>query len=465
VAQRNSFALKPDRAASDIRGAHNFVMASTTLFVADLPGDMQESDLSDVFRHSRGYLTSRLRTDKSARVVGFVEFESVEDASAAKDMLDGQRVNGSAAPMRMQFAKAHRGPPPSAAPAQKRPRDDDYHAGRAAPPALMHDESRGRHSGYREGDYAYDGPPQRMAPQLHPPMPPGYPPVALYDARAVHMASPKPIGALAPQLPYSATAPPVVELGTLPLPPDASCTLYVENVPVDATQRELSHIFRPYVGFQSLRLIPKEPKRPTDPRRWLCFVEFDNKLHATACRNNVQGYRMDQTDQRGLGCDFAKGKSGPPPQSYAPRPPEPDGAPLQPSQQEQHHHHRRERRSHRDDGEGGRERERGSRSRRRDERSRWGDAESSEQSGDGYHASKGRSGRARRRDSTPPAEREDDDGTGESGQQRDAHSPIAEPEGWADSNGAGVGEHQMDERLEPAADALPFRLDDDEAMQ
>ncbi|KAL5651237.1 hypothetical protein ACJX0J_036695, partial [Zea mays] len=49
-----------------------------------------------------------------------------------------------------------------------------------------------------------------------------------------------------------------------PLPPDASNTLYIEGVPSDCTRREVSHIFRPFVGFREVRLVNKEPKHVSE---------------------------------------------------------------------------------------------------------------------------------------------------------------------------------------------------------
>ncbi|CAH9094318.1 unnamed protein product [Cuscuta epithymum] len=47
---------------------------------------------------------------------------------------------------------------------------------------------------------------------------------------------------------------------TLPLPPDASNTIYVEGLPPDCTRREVAHIFRPFVGYKEVRLVKKESK-------------------------------------------------------------------------------------------------------------------------------------------------------------------------------------------------------------
>ncbi|KAJ1634324.1 hypothetical protein T492DRAFT_903547, partial [Pavlovales sp. CCMP2436] len=227
-------------------------LISPTIFVADLPPDFSESQLSEIFRRVPGYATSRLRTDKTMKVVGFVDFETADFASLAMQQLDGQRVPGLGNPLRIQFAKASRGIP---VPAQKRMRgDDEMGVGRSTPPNLRGD-SRGMAD--------HGAPPQRsgqprssQAPMLPPPPhmgPMGYPP---HNGRQAPMPAMMP--APMPFTAYYAPTPPEPAI-----PQDASNTLYVENVPPDATQRELSHIFR-------------------------------------------QGYRMDATDTRGLGCDFAK---------------------------------------------------------------------------------------------------------------------------------------------------------------
>jgi hypothetical protein len=45
---------------------------------------------------------------------------------------------------------------------------------------------------------------------------------------------------------------------TFSIPDGATNTIYVEGIPVDATEREVAHIFRPFTGFKSVRLIPRD---------------------------------------------------------------------------------------------------------------------------------------------------------------------------------------------------------------
>ena len=62
----------------------------------------------------------------------------------------------------------------------------------------------------------------------------------------------------------------------LPIPKNATNTVYVEGIPLDATEREVAHIFRPFLGFKTVRLIPRE-KKPGE-KVILCFADFESTL-------------------------------------------------------------------------------------------------------------------------------------------------------------------------------------------
>uniref|UniRef100_A0A6U5DX64 RRM domain-containing protein n=1 Tax=Calcidiscus leptoporus TaxID=127549 RepID=A0A6U5DX64_9EUKA len=92
-----------------------------------------------------------------------------------------------------------------------------------------------------------------------------------------------------------------------PLPHDASSCLYVEGLPADATEREISHIFRRFEGqgYQSIRMIPRESGK-SGSKLYLCFVEFDNAHQATAAMHQLQGYRVDKTaDMQGVRISYS----------------------------------------------------------------------------------------------------------------------------------------------------------------
>lgn len=70
----------------------------------------------------------------------------------------------------------------------------------------------------------------------------------------------------------------------LGLPTDAHHTLYVEGVPGGVSERELSHIFRPFPGYISLRLRAKGGRNlgttsSSSNAEAICFVEFESSYH------------------------------------------------------------------------------------------------------------------------------------------------------------------------------------------
>ncbi|KAG6410065.1 hypothetical protein SASPL_128113 [Salvia splendens] len=73
------------------------------------------------------------------------------------------------------------------------------------------------------------------------------------------------------------------------LPPDASSTLFVEGLPANCTRREVSHIFRPFVGYKEVRLVNKAPRNPGGDPVVLCFVDFESPAHAATAMDALQG--------------------------------------------------------------------------------------------------------------------------------------------------------------------------------
>ncbi|KAL5224317.1 hypothetical protein ABZP36_010956 [Zizania latifolia] len=102
------------------------------------------------------------------------------------------------------------------------------------------------------------------------------------------------------------------------LPPDASNTLFIEGIPTDCACREVSHIFRPFVGFREVRLVNKEPRHPGGEPVLLCFVDFENATQSAIAMEALQGYKFDEHDRNSphLRLQFARftgprGASGP----------------------------------------------------------------------------------------------------------------------------------------------------------
>ncbi|EFJ44980.1 hypothetical protein VOLCADRAFT_106208 [Volvox carteri f. nagariensis] len=79
------------------------------------------------------------------------------------------------------------------------------------------------------------------------------------------------------------------------LPSDATNSLYLENLPTDVTHRELTHIFRPFAGFVTLRLVVKEHTNREKSAK--AFVDFTDAQAATAAMSALNGYQLDLEGQ------------------------------------------------------------------------------------------------------------------------------------------------------------------------
>ncbi|PSS32976.1 RNA-binding protein [Actinidia chinensis var. chinensis] len=86
----------------------------------------------------------------------------------------------------------------------------------------------------------------------------------------------------------------------LPLPHDATNTLFVEGLPSNCTRREVSHIFRPFVGYKEVRLVTKESRHSGGDPMVLCFVDFASPAHAATAMDALQGYKFDEHDRHSV---------------------------------------------------------------------------------------------------------------------------------------------------------------------
>lgn len=86
----------------------------------------------------------------------------------------------------------------------------------------------------------------------------------------------------------------------------ATNIVYVEGIPFGATEREIAHIFRPFPGFQNIRIIPKEKN---GKKTIICFVDFEDTAQSTLCIRTLQGYRFDKNDLVGLHFSYGVSKN------------------------------------------------------------------------------------------------------------------------------------------------------------
>jgi len=78
---------------------------------------------------------------------------------------------------------------------------------------------------------------------------------------------------------------------------NATNIVYVEGLPLNTTEREVAHIFRPFQGFKSVRLVFRDKN---GEKSIICFADFENVIQSTICINTLQGYRFDKNDLIGL---------------------------------------------------------------------------------------------------------------------------------------------------------------------
>lgn len=86
---------------------------------------------------------------------------------------------------------------------------------------------------------------------------------------------------------------------------NATNIVYVEGLPYDVSEREVSHLFRPFPGFRSVRLISRDKN---GQKSLICFADFEDIVQSTVCINTLQGYRFDKNDLVGLHFSYGVNK-------------------------------------------------------------------------------------------------------------------------------------------------------------
>ena len=85
---------------------------------------------------------------------------------------------------------------------------------------------------------------------------------------------------------------PTAPVPTAPVPTTTpqekpSHILFAENLPSEVNQMMLEILFRPYTGFQEVRI----------PRPGLAFIEFKDEPHATLALEGLNGFKLTDKDQ------------------------------------------------------------------------------------------------------------------------------------------------------------------------
>mmetsp|Transcript_3958 Transcript_3958/g.6035 ORF Transcript_3958/g.6035 Transcript_3958/m.6035 type:complete len:254 (+) Transcript_3958:83-844(+) len=219
--------------------------ASDTLFLVGVPEDCQIDKIERVFRTCDGFVSCRIRKDRSNSTVAFAQFVDETSASKAKERHGHFDLDGCA--VEAFFARSN---------SRKRSREDSvkvplYSSGRTPLSPMT----------------------RRQLKTVVSPM------NSMVVSERFGMME------IESQIMHP--------MGLLPmhLPSYASCTLYIEGIPLDATEREIAHIYRPFPGFLSLRIRNKESKG--GGLRAMGFVEFDDPYNATIAKIATQNYMID----------------------------------------------------------------------------------------------------------------------------------------------------------------------------
>lgn len=268
---------------------------SETLYLADLQSGTTQEEVKAAFEHLPGYIETRVRLDKSGGTVAFVQFQNSEASSAAREALDGLlRIRPTEPPVSIHFARPSlSGGAPDVG--SKRGRDAGPQSAPQPPPAQRsRDTSYGSSAPSRFSDSAPPSQYQSQPPSHH---------RGFDDGPAPGFAR-GPLAALGGLSSNAITAQTGSYSGGGGYNGGSErATLYVEGVPIDATEREMSHVFRPFVGYRDLRFVVRRDRNP------LCFVEFETADNAATAMAALQHYVVNLKDPRDKGIRIEHAKS------------------------------------------------------------------------------------------------------------------------------------------------------------
>lgn len=267
---------------------------SSSLFIADVPPHIEEADFIACFQNLEGFLRARLRRDRNSNRVGFVDFHDHESAANALERFQGYKFDRHQEEgITVHFTHDSRPKRRNNGSNNSNSYSDDGYR----PYPTHRDLYRHDSVGYSRGQGSAEG---HLGAGL--PMMTGMGGLGGVGGMAVHPDA-------VPFFPYNISYPAYGYGGSMALPPlpaEAVSTLYIEGIPLDATEREMSHIFRPMAGFLTVRILQTMSKQFPNRAYNLCFAEFDNKYQATIAMHILQGYKMDKNDVKGLHISYAK---------------------------------------------------------------------------------------------------------------------------------------------------------------
>lgn len=290
-------------APSSASAASSSSSGSTALFIAEIPLEVTEAEFRSTFSSEPGYVSARLRRDRNENTVGFVEFSDHKSAAEAREQFNNFKFShNDDHGITIHFAHEH-------SRNKHRERDDGKHSYGSQ----HYDQPTSSRKGYNNGGYRHDGYGSMRAADVNsrvsltsglPLVPMGVSPM-MPGPTSLDMSGMQFYSTVAPNAQFASYQ--VQPQAYSPqLSPDAAPTLYVEGLPLDATEREVAHIFRQMPGYLGIRIKPKESKQHPSRVFNLCWVEFETKYNAAVALHHLKGYKMDKNDTKGLTISYAK---------------------------------------------------------------------------------------------------------------------------------------------------------------
>ncbi|RCI03549.1 cell cycle RNA binding protein whi3 [Rhizopus stolonifer] len=265
----------------------------STLFVVGFPEDMQEREFQNMFVFSSGFEAATLK-------IGFVKFRTRKDALEAKDILNGRRVDTEKGnSLKAEMAKKNLHTKKLAEEAKL----NTYEAFYSVPPPLMSPQ-------YTDDLFGFHS--RLSSATLSPPLRPTSSTGLMTDlSRFIHTSqstppksiSPPPIGILSPNHSYRSLGGMLVG-STNPADQNPPCnTLYVGNLPPNASEEELKQLFSVCPGYRRMSFKAKT----NGP---MCFVEFEDAIHAAQALQDLHGNMLSNSVKGGIRLSFSKNPLG-----------------------------------------------------------------------------------------------------------------------------------------------------------
>jgi RNA recognition motif-containing protein len=325
-----------------------------SLYICEIPRNVDKSDLEDLFKSMDGYLDSRVKPTNDMRKIAFVDFREEKQAIFALETLQGFKFSPEDKGLIIKISDNTKGGLTQPKYKNQKRRRDSSAEGR----------ERKRRSRSRSRSYSGDSDKiskskaektekDKSVPisQINPINPPLLDLISLLSAstnkpytldnlaqntqNSLSASDPNMFSNLLEclqnlqtvQLISSIAQPPPEKESSRKVPSNfeqtfsryddffrhpveirkhATNIVYLEGLPNDSSEREVAHIFRPFPGFKSVRLINREKN---GQKSLICFADFEEVSQSTLCINTLQGYRFDKNDLVGLHFSYGVSKN------------------------------------------------------------------------------------------------------------------------------------------------------------